>query len=128
MLFCTLWISCGPKPVAVLLCLGLEIPGGPTGDWNSVMGADVLGFLSLVPVELVVELVAMMFSTKSGFNDCVIKQRKAVNQKKSDCRKVIGSGVEEIGPRSSRDRSSALRLLSRTADACSSAQHVQAQL
>ncbi len=57
MLASTLLISCGPKPVTVLLCFGLEIPGGPTGSWKSPMGAEVLGFLSL-PV--VVVLVAMV--------------------------------------------------------------------
>jgi hypothetical protein len=45
----TALISPGPNPVAVLLCLGLLIPGGPTGA-RSLMGADVLGLRSLVVV------------------------------------------------------------------------------
>lgn len=43
MLASTLLISDGPKPVTVLLCLGLVIPAGPTGPLKSVMGAEVLG-------------------------------------------------------------------------------------
>jgi hypothetical protein len=40
-------ISLGPNPVAVLLCFGLLMPGGPTAVWKSVMGAETLGLRSL---------------------------------------------------------------------------------
>lgn len=53
MLASTLLISAAPKPVAVRLCLGREIPSGPTGPWMSVMGALVEGFLSRVWVVMV---------------------------------------------------------------------------
>ena len=53
MLASTLLISAAPKPVAVRLCLGREIPSGPTGPWMSVMGALVEGFLSRVWVAMV---------------------------------------------------------------------------
>jgi hypothetical protein len=43
MLASTVLISCAPKPVAVRLCLGREMPEGPTGPLRSTMGADVLG-------------------------------------------------------------------------------------
>lgn len=33
--------------MTVLLCFGREMPGGPTGSWKSVMGAELLGFRSL---------------------------------------------------------------------------------
>lgn len=46
MLASMLLISAGPKPVTVLLCLGLVIPAGPTGPLKSEMGADVLGLRS----------------------------------------------------------------------------------
>lgn len=39
----TLLISPGPNPVNVLLCLGLEMPAGPTEPWMSTIGADVEG-------------------------------------------------------------------------------------
>ena len=67
MLASTLLISCGPKPVAVLLCFGLEIPGGPTGSCKSVIGAELDGLLSLVAVELVV---AMIETVKHQCNAC----------------------------------------------------------
>ena len=54
MLASTFLISAAPKPVAVRLCLGREIPSGPTGPWMSEMGADVDGFLSRVWVAMVV--------------------------------------------------------------------------
>jgi len=47
----TFLISWAPNPVAVLLCLGLVIPSGPTGPWKSVMGAEVDGLRSLDVVE-----------------------------------------------------------------------------
>lgn len=53
MLASTLVISAAPKPVAVRLCLGREIPSGPTGPWRSEMGADVEGFLSRVWVAMI---------------------------------------------------------------------------
>lgn len=53
MLASTFLISAAPKPVAVRLCLGREIPSGPTGPWRSEMGADVDGFLSRVLVAIV---------------------------------------------------------------------------
>lgn len=53
MLASTLLISAAPKPVAVRLCLGREIPSGPTGPWRSEMGADVDGLLSRVWVAMV---------------------------------------------------------------------------
>ena len=53
MLASTLLISAAPKPVAVRLCLGREMPSGPTGPWMSETGADVDGLLSRI-------LVAMM--------------------------------------------------------------------
>lgn len=43
----TALISAGPKPVAVLLCLGLVMPGGPTAVWKSLMGEETLGLRSL---------------------------------------------------------------------------------
>lgn len=43
----TALISAGPKPVAVLLCFGLVIPGGPTAVWKSLMGEETLGLRSL---------------------------------------------------------------------------------
>lgn len=46
----TLLISCCEKPVTVLLCFGRVIPGGPTGSWKSVIGAEVDGLLSRVLV------------------------------------------------------------------------------
>jgi len=42
----TALISAGPKPVAVLLCLGLLMPGGPTAVVKSLIGAEVLGLRS----------------------------------------------------------------------------------
>lgn len=42
----TALISAGPKPVTVLLCLGLVKPG-PTGPWISDRGALVEGLRSL---------------------------------------------------------------------------------
>ena len=53
MLASTFLISAAPKPVAVRLCLGREIPSGPTGPWMSEIGADVEGFLSRVWVAMV---------------------------------------------------------------------------
>lgn len=53
MLASTLLISAAPKPVAVRLCLGREMPSGPTGPWSSEMGADVDGFLSRVRVAMI---------------------------------------------------------------------------
>lgn len=41
-------ISPGPNPVAVLLCFGLVMPGGPTAVWKSLMGEEMLGRRSLV--------------------------------------------------------------------------------
>ena len=49
----TLLISAAPKPVAVRLCLGREMPSGPTGPWRSVMGADEDGLLSRVRVAMI---------------------------------------------------------------------------
>lgn len=43
----TALISPGPKPVAVLLCFGLVMPGGPTAVWKSLMGEETLGLRSL---------------------------------------------------------------------------------
>jgi hypothetical protein len=43
MLASTVLMSCAPNPVAVRLCLGREMPDGPTGPFRSAMGADVLG-------------------------------------------------------------------------------------
>lgn len=43
MLASTLFISDGPKPVTVRLCLGRVMPAGPMGPLKSVMGADELG-------------------------------------------------------------------------------------
>lgn len=40
-------ISAGPNPVAVLLCFGLVMPGGPTAVWKSLMGEETLGLRSL---------------------------------------------------------------------------------
>lgn len=54
MLASTFLISAAPKPVAVRLCLGREIPSGPTGPWRSVIGAFVDGLLSRVLVAMVV--------------------------------------------------------------------------
>lgn len=42
----TALISAGPKPVTVLLCLGLVKPG-PTGPWSSERGALIEGLRSL---------------------------------------------------------------------------------
>lgn len=56
MLASTALISPGPKPVTVLLCFGRLMPGGPTGVWNSPIGAEVLGFRSLVGPEVEVGL------------------------------------------------------------------------
>ena len=53
MLASTFLISAAPKPVAVRLCLGREIPSGPMGPWISVMGALADGFLSRVWVAMV---------------------------------------------------------------------------
>lgn len=44
----TLLISPAPKPVNVRLCLGREMPAGPTPPVMSTMGAPVEGRLSLV--------------------------------------------------------------------------------
>jgi hypothetical protein len=52
MLASTVLISCAPNPVAVRLCLGREMPDGPTGPLRSTMGADVLGRRSW-PADLV---------------------------------------------------------------------------
>ena len=46
MLASMLLISSFANPVMVLLCFGLDCPGGPTGPWKSVMGADVDSVLS----------------------------------------------------------------------------------
>ena len=46
-------ISAAPKPVAVRLCLGREMPSGPTGPWRSVMGVEVDNVLSRVWVAMV---------------------------------------------------------------------------
>lgn len=43
-----LLISLGPKPVAVRVCFGREMPAGPTAPWISTIGADVEGRLSRV--------------------------------------------------------------------------------
>ena len=53
MLASTFLISVAPKPVAVRLCLGREIPSGPTGPWRSVMGVVVDNVLSRVLVAMV---------------------------------------------------------------------------
>ena len=53
MLASTLLISAAPKPVAVRLCLGREMPSGPTGPWRSEMGADVESLLSWVLVAMI---------------------------------------------------------------------------
>jgi hypothetical protein len=42
----TALISAGPNPVAVLLCFGLLMPGGPTAVVKSLIGAEVLGLRS----------------------------------------------------------------------------------
>lgn len=44
----TLLISPGPRPVEVLLCLGREMPAGPTAPWISTIGAPVEGRRSRV--------------------------------------------------------------------------------
>ena len=55
----TALISAGPKPVAVLLCFGLVIPGGPTAVWKSLMGEETLGLRSLGGAEAVLDVSAM---------------------------------------------------------------------
>lgn len=45
----TALISAGPKPVAVLLCFGLVMPGGPTAVVKSLMGDETLGLRSRGP-------------------------------------------------------------------------------
>ena len=52
MLASTFLISAAPKPVAVRLCLGREIPSGPTGPWISVIGVEVDIVLSRVLVTI----------------------------------------------------------------------------
>lgn len=39
----TLLISVAPNPVKVRLCLGREMPAGPTGPWRSEIGAPMEG-------------------------------------------------------------------------------------
>lgn len=70
MLASTLLISAGPKPVTVLLCLGLEIPAGPTGPEKSVMGADELGLRSLGAASLAAVVEAMW--DRRNTTQCVI--------------------------------------------------------
>ena len=74
MLASTLLISAAPKPVAVRLCLGREIPSGPTGPWRSEMGADVDGLLSR-------GLVAMVGCVKEVLEEGeVVRRTKAVRR------------------------------------------------
>ena len=54
MLASTLLMSAAPKPVTVLLCFGL-VNSGPTGPFNSEMGALVDAFLSRVLVAIVTD-------------------------------------------------------------------------
>lgn len=44
----TLLISLAPKPVCVRLCLGREMPAGPTAPWMSTIGAPMEGRRSRV--------------------------------------------------------------------------------
>lgn len=50
-------ISPAPKPVKVRLCLGREMPAGPTDPWMSTMGALVDGRRSRVGIRSVVAMV-----------------------------------------------------------------------
>ena len=58
----TLLISEAPKPVRVRLCLGREMPAGPTDPWMSTIGAPTDGRRSLVGI-----LSDAMLSASIGF-------------------------------------------------------------
>jgi len=54
-------ISWGPKPVTVRLCFGRDMPGGPTGSWRSIIGAEVLGLRSRGVAEFIVLVAIVRF-------------------------------------------------------------------
>lgn len=55
----TLLISPAPKPVKVRLCLGREMPAGPTEPWMSTMGAPMDGRRSRVGKLLVSDILVV---------------------------------------------------------------------
>lgn len=86
MLASTLLISAGPKPVTVLLCLGLVIPAGPTGP-KSDMGADELGLRSRGVVVVVEAMLGRQNTTQCvGGAEC---KREGIEVSYVECRSCL---------------------------------------
>jgi hypothetical protein len=70
----TALISAGPNPVAVLLCFGLLMPGGPTAVVKSLIGAEVLGLRSRGAGAVVAEAMFVV-RVREGGRESVVNKR-----------------------------------------------------